>query len=137
MSEGLAGFAVKVYSVMLPISWLGLLFVVLVLLPMALFKSTRGKAGVGLFTASWLFGITTWMLGAAVTFATYGIGGFILGLLLFGVGVVPIAIFAAFFKLHATGLGVSLIVMSIIVYVCRAGGTALTEKADDLRTPSY
>jgi hypothetical protein len=131
MSAALTDFSVKLYTFLLPISWLAVVIAVFVLIPMALFKNTRPQAGTGLFFASWLFGLTTWSLGAAVTFATFGWTGLLIGLLLAGAGVVPIAIFAAFFKLKLTGLGFSLIVMSIIVFACRWGGAVLMVSSEE------
>ena len=125
MSDSLAGLAATVYSIALPLSWLVLAACVVVLLPMALFSRTRPKAGAGLLLASWLFGLTTWTLGAAITLSTYGILGLVLGLVLLGVGVVPIGIFAAFVSLKSASLGFSLIAMSVLVFVTRFGGVAL------------
>jgi hypothetical protein len=127
MNETLATISVKTYSFLLPISWLVLVIAIFVLIPMALFKNTRRQAGTGIFMASWLFGLTTWTLGATVTFATYGWVGLLIGLFLFGVGVVPIAIFAAFFSLKSMSLGFSLIIMTIIVWGSRTFGAALTD----------
>ena len=121
MNETLAGFALSVYSATLTLSQGTFAVCVLVLLPMAVFPSTRGLAAGGLFLASWLFGLTTWALGATVTFATYGWVGLILGMMLFGVGVVPVGIFAAFVTLKLPSLGFSLIGMSIVVYAARVG----------------
>ena len=122
MNEALAGFALSVYSVTLTLSQGTFAVCVLVLLPMAVFPSTRGLAAGGLFLASWLFGLTTWTLGAAVTFSTYGWVGLLLGLMFLGLGVVPIGIFAAFVTLKLPSLGFSLIGMSIVVCVARYGG---------------
>ncbi len=127
MNEAIVEFSIKAYSLLLPISWVGVAIVVLVLLPMAIFKATRPAAGTGIFFSSYLFGLTTWFLGAAVTFVTWGWVGLIIGLLLAGVGVVPIGILAAFISLKEPSLGFSLIVMVIIVFVTRIGGMALVD----------
>jgi hypothetical protein len=130
VNEALAGFALSVYSVTLTLSQGTFAVCVLVLLPMAVLPSTRGLAGRGLFLASWLFGLTTWTLGATVTFSTYGWVGLILGMMLFGVGVVPVGIFAAFVTLKLPSLGFSLIGMSIVVYAARVGGITATTLTD-------
>ncbi len=130
MNETIVSISVKVYTFLLPISWVALAITILVLIPMALFKRTRAQAGIGLFIASWLFGITTWTLGATITFATYGWIIFLIGFFTMGVGVVPIAIFAAFISLKSLSLGASLILMVIVVFGCRYGGLALTESTD-------
>ena len=127
MNEAIATFCGKTYSILLPLSWIGVVIAILVLGPMAMFRSTRSAAGVGLFFASYLFGLTTWFLGATVTFATWGWLGLIIGVFLLGVGVVPIGILAAFVSLHEPSLGFSLIVMVVVVFATRMGGMALTE----------
>ena len=127
MNETFANFAVGVYSFVLPLSWIGIVICVVVLLPMAVFQGTRRQAGAGLMMASWLFGVTTWTLGAVVTFATYGWVGLLIGLVFFGVGVVPIGIFAAFVTIKSMSLGLSLMVMAGIVWSARIGGAMLMQ----------
>jgi hypothetical protein len=56
-----------------------------------------------------------------VTFSTYGWVGLILGMMLFGVGVVPLGVVAAFVTLKLPSLGFYLIGMSIVVYAARVG----------------
>ena len=74
----------------------------LVLLPLlavcgglVLFHKTRAYGGVALWLFSWLVGLSTWLLGAAFTFGSFGWIGLIVGLLLFGIGVVPLGAFGA------------------------------------------
>lgn len=45
MNEAITAFCVKVYTFLLPISWIGVAIIVFILLPMALFKATRPAAG--------------------------------------------------------------------------------------------
>ena len=131
MNELIASISLKVYTFLLPISWIAFAIAIFVLVPMALFRRTRSSAGIGLFIASWLFGITAWTLGATVTFATYGWIVLLISLFFFGVGVMPVAIFAAFFSLKSLSLGVTLIIMVIIVFGCRIGGAALAEGSSE------
>ena len=72
MTEAILNFSIKAYTLLLPISWIGIVIFILVLVPMAFFKGTRAQAGLGMVFASYLFGVTTWFLGATVTFATWG-----------------------------------------------------------------
>lgn len=127
MNEAITRFSVDIYTFLLPIAWIGVGIVVVILLPMAIFRATRSAAGTGIFFSSYIFGLTTWFLGAAVTFVTWGWVGLLIGLLFFGVGVVPIGILAAFISLKLPSLGFSLIVMSLIVFATRFGGMALVE----------
>jgi len=127
MSEAIVELSVRLYTILLPVSWIVLAIAVFVLVPMALSQNTRSQAGTGLMMASWLFGLTTWTLGAAVTFATYGILGFLIGVMFFGIGVVPIGIFAALVTLKSASLGLSLVVMAVVVWVSRVAGIALMD----------
>lgn len=130
MQQWMIETAVKAYTVLLPFAWIALAVTVLVLLPMAVWHRTRGAAGVGLIIASYIFGATTWFLGAAVTLGAYGWIGLIFGLAIAGVGVVPIAIFAAFFKFGITSLGVSLCVMLLATFAARFAGVLCSESAE-------
>jgi hypothetical protein len=67
-----------------------------------------------------------------VTFATMGWIGLLVGLMIAGVGVVPLGIFAAFVLLKEFSLGLSLIVMSILVFATRMGGFALMGAKSDV-----
>lgn len=127
MNKAIAEFCVNAYSFLLPVAWIGVAIVVFLLLPMALFRSTRPAAGTGIFFSSYLFGLTTWFLGAALTFATWGWVGLLIGLFIAGVGVVPIGILAAFISLKDPTVGFSLIAMIVIVFATRMGGMALAE----------
>jgi len=131
MTETIINFSIKAYTFLLPLSWLGIAIFILILIPMSMFKSTRGNAGAGMYFASILFGLTTWFLGAAVSFAAWGWIGFLIGVFLGGVGVVPIGIAAAFFAFKNIGLGVALIIMSIIVFIARVVGAALIQKSEN------
>jgi hypothetical protein len=125
MTEVIATFALKAYTILLPIAWIGVAIMVLVLIPMAFFNKTRSFASVGLFCASYLFGATTWFLGAGITFVTYGWFGLLLGLLLFGVGVVPVGIAGAYFRLDSGEMAISLLAMSAVTYMARVGAMML------------
>ena len=127
MTETIINFSVKAYTLLLPLAWIGFVVVILVLCPLAFFHRTRQFAGTSMFFVSWLFGITTWFLGATITFATWGWVGLLIGLFLFGVGVVPVGVLAAFFSLDSISMTLSLIVMSGITYACRVGGLAISE----------
>jgi hypothetical protein len=132
MSSSLAGMAATIYTFVLPVAWIVLAVNALIVLPMCVFKRLRPTAGLAFFMSSYLFGLTTWMLGAVVTFATMGWIGLLVGLMIAGVGVVPLGIFAAFVLLKEFSLGLSLIVMSILVFATRMGGFALMGAKSDV-----
>lgn len=74
-----------------------LTFNIVVSLPLLLFKKTRGAGGLILYISSYLFGLEVWLYSFLVTYAIWGGGAVLIGLLLGGVGVYPIALLASLF----------------------------------------
>jgi hypothetical protein len=101
-----------------------------VLLPLAAWGKTRGGAGAGLCVISYIFGATIWFLGAALTFGSFGCIGLILGLVIFGMGVVPLGIIGAFWTLGISEIPVSLCVMLVITLAARFAGAACVTAAE-------
>ena len=130
MREWVMEIAVKAYTFTLPFYELALAVAIFVLLPLTIWRKTRGAAGAGLLITSYIFGLTTWLLGAAVTFGSFGWFGLIIGLLFLGVGVVPLAIIGAIFKLDNGGLALVLFVMVVVTFGARFGGAYAASKAE-------
>ena len=130
MREWVMEIAVKAYTFTLPFYEFALAVAIFVLLPLAFWRKTRGAAGIGLLVTSYVFGLTTWLLGAAVTFGSFGWFGLIVGLLVLGVGVVPLGIIGAIFKLDNGGLAMVLFVMVIVTLGARFGGAYAASKTE-------
>jgi hypothetical protein len=130
MREGVMDFAIKAYTFTLPFYELALVIGIFVLLPLTFWRKTRGAAGVGLVVTSYIFGITTWLLGAAVTFGSFGWFGLIVGLLVLGIGVVPLGIIGAIFKLDNGGLALVLFVMVVVTLGARFRGDYAASKTE-------
>ena len=67
----------------------------LVLLPMTLFERTREAGASGLMMASVVFGASLWLWSLVFTYEIWGGIAVFIGLFLFGVGIVPVAMLAA------------------------------------------
>lgn len=119
MSEWIAQVALKWYASWLPVAWLAFGVSVFVLAPLSFWARARSWTTSGMIVASYIIGFTTWLLGAGMTFATFGWLGLLVGLLLFGVGVVPIGAIGAYFKLDQGVLAASIIGMAVIAYGLR------------------
>ena len=130
MREWVMEIAVKAYTFTLPFYELALAVAIFVLLPLTIWRKTRGAVGAGLLITSYIFGLTTWLLSAAVTFGSFGWFGLIIGLLFLGVGVVPLAIIGAIFKLDNGGLALVLFVMVVVTFGARFGGAYAASKAE-------
>lgn len=90
--SSIAGSAIQALS--LASGWATLIDL-LIVLPLLMFRRTRGLASTVLFLTSYLFGLTTWVYGFLVTYSFWGIIGVLLGVFVFGVGVVPFGVIAS------------------------------------------
>ncbi len=73
--------------------------VCLVILPLfTLFSASRAWAGLGFAMVSYVFGITGWFIGLLLTWMLWGGLAVLIGLFIFGVGVIPIAMLATLSK---------------------------------------
>jgi hypothetical protein len=131
--ESIVDKAVKIYTFLLPLSWITLAVTVLILLPLAAWPDTRAAGGTGLVFVSYMFGATIWFLGAAITFGSFGWSGLIIGIFVFGIGVVPLGISGAFLALSMNELGVYLFVMLFITLAARFAGAACIAASDRSR----
>ena len=68
---------------------------ILVLLPLSIPLKTRGWAATGLLWSSLAFGAMLWLYSIIYVYAVWGIIGVLVGLALFGLGIVPVAVLAA------------------------------------------
>lgn len=129
MEDSVIEMAVKVYTLTLPYYEVALAITVLFFLPLAVWHKTRNAACAGLHVMSYVFRFSSWLLGAAVTFGTFGWIGLIIGLLCFGVSVVPIAIIGAIYKLDNSGLALGLFIMLLVRLAFRHSGVYVRFKA--------
>lgn len=68
-----------------------------ILLPTAFFKATRPFSALGFLFASFAFGLCAWVMGFLLAYSHWGLFGVIVGIVLGGVGVVPVGLLAAMF----------------------------------------
>jgi len=133
MRDTIAEWALSAYQFILPVAQILLVVALFVLVPLALFRGTRGGAGIGLFVASYVFGVTLWLLGAGLTFGYFGWFGLIIGLVFAGIGVVPLGIWAAFFDTGYPSLGWSMLAMLAITFGARLFGVWCAHNANTPR----
>ena len=132
MTDWIALASIKAYTFLLPFAWIPLGLSIVVGLPLSLVRHLRGIGGSTLMIASYVIGITTWFLGATLTFATWGWVGLLIGAFFFGVGVVPIGMAAAVFVLHDWTILVSLVVMTVATWSLRIGGAQALQSVPTL-----
>lgn len=114
--------------------WLSLIFGIafwvsmLILLPLAFFRKTRLFSGTSLYVISFIFGAHLWITSFLITYNTWGIIAVIIGILIMGIGVVPIAMLATLFHGEWSTLG-QLVLVLILTMSSRIVGNRLAEKA--------
>jgi hypothetical protein len=103
---------------------------IFILLPLVIFRKTRAFSGLGLFIASYIFGASLWVWGFLLTYVLWGATALFIGLLLAGIGVVPIAMLATLFNSELSILG-QLILLLIFTFGSRTLGYYLVEKVEE------
>jgi hypothetical protein len=88
--QGGAWLADKVYPILIVLFVLALLFTVLILLPLAIFRKTRCFAAMGVYITSYIYGLTVWIWSLLLTYTLWGGFGVVIGILMGGVGIVPL-----------------------------------------------
>jgi len=106
------------------IGWIAVAIVILVLLPLSLFRRLRGFTGTAIFLSSYLFGLICWLTGFVVTYSLWGAWAVVLGILLLGGGVVPIGMVASLFKGEWQML-VLLFILVVLTFGTRIGGMSI------------
>jgi hypothetical protein len=125
--RGLAWVSEHVIEYLIPTVVIAIMLCLFILLPLAMFRTTRTVSAGGFVVASYLFGITTWILGFLTTLHFWSGLGVVIGLLLGIIGIVPLGIIAsAFHSDWETVLG--LIIGLFVTYGSRALGLWLEAK---------
>ncbi|OGM94851.1 hypothetical protein A2524_00130 [Candidatus Wolfebacteria bacterium RIFOXYD12_FULL_48_21] len=125
--NGLGFVAEKLIPTLIKITTIGTLICILSL-PLAFFKKTRIITATTLFISSYVFGLTVWMVGFLVTYSLWGGFGVFIGLMMGGVGVVPLGIIAAVFN-GAWAMAGNLLYGIAITFGARIFGMYLGEKS--------
>lgn len=129
----LFAFGTKIAFTIAPfINWLaGILFAIdILLLLLTVSRRLRPFVGLVLFISSYIFGMSVWIYGLAVTLSLWGVLALIIGLVLGGVGVVPIGMLAAIFH-GEWGIFFTLLITLVLTYGTRLAGAALAESGGD------
>lgn len=105
-------------------------FSIVVFAPLGIFRAIRAFAGFALVFASYIFALVLWFYGAVATFTYWGWAGLIIGLVVFGVGVVPMGFVALALQARWEWVG-QLAVLLVSVSVSRLLGLWLIRKSEE------
>jgi hypothetical protein len=91
---------------------------IVIFLPLAFFRQTRIFSGLGFYLSHVFYVLTLWSWSLILVFEIWGKVSVIIGVIIFGVGVIPIAVLATLAKLMLgiSGQLILLIILSLGVY---------------------
>jgi hypothetical protein len=101
----------------------------LIVLPLSIFRKCRGWCAVAFIYWSYLCGLSLWMFSLLVTLNLWGLTAAIIGLLFMGIGVFPVALLACIFKGEWSILFQLLLQLALLIG-CRLYGFYLAHKAE-------
>ena len=104
---------------------------VLILFPLSFVRATQGVASSGLLLASYVIGLELWMWGLILTYSLWGFWAVILGLVILGIGVVPIAILATLLNGMWSQL-IELLVTTAVMFGIRTYSLYVAAKSEDV-----
>lgn len=112
---------------LVPLAAIVILVSIFIVLPLGAFRKTRPLSAIGLVAASYLFGLTTWILGFLTTLQYWGGAGLAIGLILGVIGVVPLGIMAS--AVHSDWWSATVLILGLfLTYGSRAIGIVLEAK---------
>jgi hypothetical protein len=102
---------------------------VFILGPLAVIRRTRGFSAAGLMIASYVFGACLWIASLLLTWALWGGIAVVIGLILLGIGIVPVALLAALFRAQWWNL-LDLVILIVATFGARSLAVWLAKKVD-------
>ena len=133
--RGLDWFAATFLPIAFIASRWALLISLFILVPLAVFRATRGWSGLGFTIAGHIFGLLSWLLGFTITVQTLGTFWAIFGLFFAGIGVVPLALIATLWNGFWSLFW--MLVMTIVLTVVAGGvGVSLIASASSRARPT-
>lgn len=133
--KGGAWLSVKVLPWLSIIMWSVFVLDILIILPLGIFKKTKGAAAIGLIVSSYVYGLTLWFWTLLLTYMIWGAVAVFIGLFIAGVGVVPIAMLATAIQGEWAITG-GIVLLLVLTYGSRILGFSLALRADELANES-
>ena len=109
--------------------WIDLLIAFFILGPLSLIPPARSIAAIGFVIASFVFGAMMWFGGLGVTYETWGMAGVIIGLMIAGVGIVPVGMLAVLLQGEWQAL-IGFVILIVLTFGLRVLGFWLAKKVD-------
>ena len=110
--------------------WSNLLIAFFILGPLSLIPPARFIAAIGFVIASFVFGAMMWCCGLGVTYEAWGMAGVIIGLVIAGIGIVPVGMLAVLLQGEWQAL-IVFVIFIVLTFGLRALGFWLAKKVDE------
>ena len=133
--NGVVVISEKVLPFLMSLTGILTAILILVLAPLAFFKKTREWSATGIYLFSYVFGLTLWFYSALIAYVLWGFLALIIGLVILGIGVLPVALLASLFSGEWAILG-NIVYLVVLTYGCRALAVFIASKIDN-DIPSY
>jgi hypothetical protein len=133
--NGVVVISEKVLPFLMNLTGILTAILVIVLTPLAFFKKTREWSATGIYFFSYVFGLTLWFYSALISYVLWGFLALIVGLVILGIGVFPIALLASIFNGEWSILG-NIVYLAVLTYGCRVLAMFIASKIDN-ETPNY
>jgi len=134
--KGGVWLSLKVLPWLFIIIWPVLAVDILIIIPLGIFKKTKGIASFGLSVSSYVSGLTLWLWALILTYSLWGALAVYIGLFIVGVGVIPLSILATAFEGQWSILG-QLIFLLFLTLGSIMLGKHFAVRADELANERY
>jgi MFS family permease len=126
---GLTWVSVLVSPWLVPAFLWTLAISIFILGPLAVIQRTRGFSAAGLLIASYVFGACLWITSLLLTYELWGTIAVVIGLVILGIGIVPVALLASLFHAQWWHL-LDLVMLIVATFGTRLLAVWLAEKVD-------
>lgn len=130
--DGVLWLGDKILPTLLDVSAGTVGVLIIILLPLSIYRKTRSLAGNGMIISSWIFAVTLWFWCFSITHSYWGTIGVYIGLFFLGIGIVPLAVLSDLIKGNWAALFELLFLAGLIVG-SRLFGIDLKESYADFR----
>ncbi len=127
--KGATAVLAFIYPTVATISGIALIVSIFILLPLGFLRATRPAAATGLIIASYVFGFSVWIFGFLITMINWGVIGLLVGFMLAGIGVIPVAMLSSAIGGHWDPVG-QLAIGIVVTFAARGLGTYFLHRHD-------
>lgn len=127
--RGMGWITENVYPWTIVISQIALFIIMPISLILSIFRKTRGLGSVGILISSYTWGLSLWVWSLIIAYSLAGTFWLIFGILLGGIGIVPIALIAALIA-SKWFIALQITLSAIVIFAVRGFSIFLAARAE-------